>query len=225
MRKSRVFGVLLAGGCALLTLYLSSGIKIIGDQEVFGRVLASYFSDTGAKNSVAAIYLNYRVFDTIFEALMLLVSVMGVIHFSRYDHEPTPSSRSKLASQSTISGSKNSIAVVVPLIIMLSAYLIINGHNTPGGGFQGGAALSSAFICVYLVRPDKMINFYAYEKIEKILFIFIVLFALSFAASNLYYKYNEFNVVYLVVMNLLIGLKVFCGLSIIFYRFVHYEDT
>jgi multicomponent Na+:H+ antiporter subunit B len=38
--------------------------------------------DTGATNAVTAIYLNYRVFDTFFETLMLILSVMAVIYLS-----------------------------------------------------------------------------------------------------------------------------------------------
>lgn len=58
--------------------------------SVLPRTLADYyrlffFRDTGAANAVASIYLNYRVFDTIFEALLLLVSIIGIIHFSRHE--------------------------------------------------------------------------------------------------------------------------------------------
>lgn len=45
--------------------------------------LANYEEDTGAGNAVAAIYLNYRVYDTFFEALLLLVAIVGIIHFFR----------------------------------------------------------------------------------------------------------------------------------------------
>lgn len=45
----------------------------------------NFFMDTGASNAVTAIYLNYRVFDTIFEALLLLVSIIGIIYFSRHE--------------------------------------------------------------------------------------------------------------------------------------------
>lgn len=41
--------------------------------------------DTGADNSVTAIYLNYRLFDTLFETLLLLISVIGIIYFSRHE--------------------------------------------------------------------------------------------------------------------------------------------
>jgi len=47
-----------------------------------------YAADTGAENIVAAIYLNYRVFDSMLETLMLLVSVLAVVALSwRREHE------------------------------------------------------------------------------------------------------------------------------------------
>ncbi|TVR58426.1 MAG: hypothetical protein EA426_09915 [Spirochaetaceae bacterium] len=51
------------------------------DLHVYYR--ENFYSDTGAENAVAAIYLNYRMYDTIFEALILLVSIIGMIHFFR----------------------------------------------------------------------------------------------------------------------------------------------
>lgn len=44
--------------------------------------LENFEKDTFTENTVASIYLNYRVFDSIFETLILLVSVTGVINFS-----------------------------------------------------------------------------------------------------------------------------------------------
>ena len=54
--------------------------------ETAGYPLSQYYlenfqSDTGARNAVAAIYLNYRMYDTVFEALMLFVSIIAMIHF------------------------------------------------------------------------------------------------------------------------------------------------
>ena len=48
-------------------------------------------SETGARNAVAAIYLDYRVFDTILESLLLLISIIAVLHFTQREdqhHEP-----------------------------------------------------------------------------------------------------------------------------------------
>ena len=46
-------------------------------------ILKNHVKDTGANNAVSAIYLNYRLWDTLFEALVLLVSAVAVISFSR----------------------------------------------------------------------------------------------------------------------------------------------
>ncbi len=225
MKRTRILGFALAITAGVVTLFISSDTLAVETPRLFNMIMENYAIDTNANNSVASIYLNYRIFDTIFEALMLLVSVMGVIHFSRHDHDIMPTPKILKLPTEIKNRSLNGTAFIIPIIIMLGFYIIINGHNSPGGGFQGGAALSAAFICVYLVRPKKVINFYAYERLEKILFLLIAILALTFAVSNLYFSYTEFNIIYLMIMNLLIGLKVFCGLTIVFYRFVHYEDT
>lgn len=55
--------------------------------EVADYIKNNFTKDTGAKNAVTAIYLNYRVYDTLFETLTLLVSIIGVIHFSKHEGE------------------------------------------------------------------------------------------------------------------------------------------
>lgn len=51
--------------------------------EISDYYLGNFASDTGAGNAVAAIYLNYRMYDTIFEALILLASIIAMLHFFR----------------------------------------------------------------------------------------------------------------------------------------------
>jgi multicomponent Na+:H+ antiporter subunit B len=34
--------------------------------------------------------------------------------------------------------------------VLLGLYIVVHGHLTPGGGFQGGVILASAFLMVYL---------------------------------------------------------------------------
>lgn len=56
-----------------------------GAQELYHYYITHFRADTGAGNAVTAIYLNYRLFDTFFETLLLLVSVIGIIYFSRHE--------------------------------------------------------------------------------------------------------------------------------------------
>lgn len=58
---------------------------IPGSQDLFHYYMDHFAIDTGAGNAVTAIYLNYRLFDTFFETLLLLVSVIGIIYFSRHE--------------------------------------------------------------------------------------------------------------------------------------------
>ena len=118
----------------------------------------------------------------------------------------------------------DSMSFLMPVILMMGIYLILNGHNSPGGGFQGGAMLCAALICRYLVWPEKEICLNKYQRIEKGLFVLLAITAVIFAVSGLYLRHIWLNPAYLILMNALIGMKVFCGLSIVFIRFVHYED-
>ncbi|WP_432402961.1 hydrogen gas-evolving membrane-bound hydrogenase subunit E [Wukongibacter sp. M2B1] len=45
------------------------------------------FLETGSENIVSAIYLDYRLFDSIFEASILLIVVTGIIFISKRDDE------------------------------------------------------------------------------------------------------------------------------------------
>ncbi len=40
------------------------------------------YEETKVRNLVSAIYLNYRVFDTIFETILLAISVTAVVYFA-----------------------------------------------------------------------------------------------------------------------------------------------
>jgi multisubunit Na+/H+ antiporter MnhB subunit len=84
-----------------LILTLSSFLVLMvthpGDEPASATdyYLANYEEDTGAGNAVAAIYLNYRVYDTFFEALLLLVAIVGIIHFFRLRPKPQQETQPK----------------------------------------------------------------------------------------------------------------------------------
>ena len=40
--------------------------------------------------------------------------------------------------------------LVLPIIITLGLYIIIHGHLSPGGGFQGGVLVAGAFAILYV---------------------------------------------------------------------------
>ncbi len=44
---------------------------------------------------------------------------------------------------------------LAPLILLLGVYVFVNGHLTPGGGFQGGAIIASGVLLLLLADPLK----------------------------------------------------------------------
>ena len=108
-----------------------------------------------------------------------------------------------------------------PMIIVFGFYIIINGHNSPGGGFQGGAVLSTVFITRYLVYPRANFSMKSFQLIEKIIFLCILGIPIFYIFNGLFYP--TLHNLYYIIMNLLIGIKVCCGLTVIFFRFVFYE--
>lgn len=213
-------------GIAVVIFHFTNYSETIGAplMEFFTR---NFYAETGARNAVAGIYLNYRMFDTLFEALMLMVSVMEVInvswankHMEEYRFQPDYINRKK-NSEIII----RMVGIVYPFVVLIGLYVILNGHVSPGGGFQGGTILATALITRYLVYPNFDINLDFIEVIEKIIFIFILLVPVVYVFIGLLPTNDFLNETYMVIMNSLIGMKVFCGLSIIFYRFVFFEGA
>ncbi len=116
------------------------------------------------------------------------------------------------------------LVIVIPFFILTGIYIILNGHISPGGGFQGGAVLASVFMCKYLISPLKDISLDIFHALEKVILLFIILISLSFMTLGFKFLNLISNQSYLLIMNLLIGIKVACGMTIIFYRFIFYED-
>ncbi|GKX32179.1 hypothetical protein SH1V18_46590 [Vallitalea longa] len=60
-------------------------VPLDNSTEVLNYYVDNSLDETGSVNVVTSIYLNYRVFDTIFETLLLLISIIGIIYFSRHE--------------------------------------------------------------------------------------------------------------------------------------------
>jgi multicomponent Na+:H+ antiporter subunit B len=116
------------------------------------------------------------------------------------------------------------IQLLYPFILLFGFYIILNGHKTPGGGFQGGAILSAVFITRYLAIPANDMKIDVLKTIEKLFFLVIVLLPVLYLFLRFNFRYPFLNEYYLIILNILIGIKVWSGLSIIFFRFVFYES-
>lgn len=117
-------------------------------------------ADLGAANIVTAIVVTYRGLDTLGEVtvLFLAATIVGLVlardsHAERRPRAPV----GELLTTGT--------RFLVPLILLLGVYVFVNGHLTPGGGFQGGAIVASGVLLTLLADP---LRHFAHQMISVI---------------------------------------------------------
>jgi multicomponent Na+:H+ antiporter subunit B len=187
------------------------------------RYVSSFAREIGGENAVTAIYLGYRMYDTLLEALMLLVSIVAVVHLSRHEDTVVTDEKPSGVSDSNIVGL--AIRIICPVLLLVSVYLVANGHISPGGGFHGGVVAAAFFVCRYMIygisdmRIDKVV------VTEKLVYSGIILFSVYFIFLGAHDYLPIPQSIYLTTMNLLLGIKVACGFFIIFYRFIAFERS
>lgn len=71
----------------LYIMFLSDSSLKSESFELAEYYISNAYTDTGAPNAVTSIYLFYRYYDTIFEALMLMFSIVGIIYMSVHEEE------------------------------------------------------------------------------------------------------------------------------------------
>ncbi|MBU5626246.1 hypothetical protein KQI82_04830 [Oscillibacter sp. MSJ-2] len=106
--------------------------------------------ETGATNAVTGMILNYRGFDTFGESCVLFLAVNCVIMLLRRDDEENSirlrGKRECIEEAPADLILQQAARLMIPLIVLFGAYVLLNGHSSPGGGFSGGTILGGALI-------------------------------------------------------------------------------
>jgi len=163
IKNTIIFVIVLAFGFIFFSLFLDFN----GSEELKG--IGKYYAENGADevgaaNLVTAIVVTYRGLDTLGEVsiLFLAAAIIGfVLSLSSSNNEDR-----KFRKASEIL--KTTSVVLVPIIFVFGAYVFINGHLTPGGGFQGGAIIASGVLLLFLADPKRKINHKLIQWVEAI---------------------------------------------------------
>ena len=140
--------------------------------EVVRRYTEQGGRETGAQNIVAGMILDYRAFDTFGESAVLFTAAVSVLMLLRASGKsgggPSEAIVSDNLGRTLLQRGPpcqgDSILSVVaslsiPAISLLGCTVVINGHISPGGGFAGGAILSTALILCA--------NAYGFERVHR----------------------------------------------------------
>lgn len=177
------------------------------NNEVSARYIESGLQETGAVNIVTGMILDYRAFDTLGESSVLFTAAMVVMLLLRLDADSEAFSplaryvrRSPHADtfyephQDMIM--QKTAKILVPIVLLLGIYVVLNGHLSPGGGFSGGAIMGAALmIYVTAYGFDSIRRFFTYKTYQRI----VLLALLTYAGSKCYSFYTGANGIHSVI--------------------------
>jgi len=221
-------------------VYTASVLPPFGDpsnptnNEVPRKFIEEGIQDTGALNVVASMLFDYRAFDTLGEACVLIAAVCAVLILLRYDgplHTFHAFVREFEKPRQDII-LKYVAFLLVGMIMIFGFYVILNGHLTPGGGFSGGAILGASLVLYVSVfgttNSFKFLNYKTCGRILSIsLLFYIVVKGYSFFSGANNIKIDiplgtpgaMFSAGLIMPLNTAVGLIVACSMYMIFILF------
>lgn len=150
-----MFAIAGPGLGAVLVLGLR-GLPAFGDYHgVYGRVVNGVTLATRhATDIVTALNFDIRAFDTLGEEFILFAAVAGVALLLRHMRDEDDTSKARGTDDHRFADASDALRVLslvlVPVLIALGIYIVLHGHLTPGGGFQGGLALAAGPLAIVL---------------------------------------------------------------------------
>ncbi|MDD5388907.1 MAG: MnhB domain-containing protein [Gallionellaceae bacterium] len=161
---TRYGALLFAAGFAFLLFVLFTSQPLGAPTMLAGQAVLNEAAGTvGAANIVTAVVLAYRGIDTLGELSILFAAatavglVLGRSHGKQASGEATEPGGFILRAGSDL---------LFPLLLVVGFYIIVHGHLTPGGGFQGGVVLAAAFVLPVLARPSETVSHAAMAWVE-----------------------------------------------------------
>ena len=180
-----------------LLLYTVAALPAFGDpnhpinNEVSARYIEKGLQETGAVNIVTGMILDYRAFDTLGESSVLFTAAMVVLFLLRRDKdsaryselaktmERNPHADTYYEPKSDVILQKTA-TILVPIVLLLGVYVVLNGHLSPGGGFSGGAIMGAGLILYVMAFGfEKTRRFFTYKTYQRIVLVALLTYALS----------------------------------------------
>ena len=148
-----------AGAVPLLALLGGAVVELPAAGDGASRygdlLIASAGPERHVTDVVSGINFDYRACDTLGEELILFTSVMGVALLLRRAAEaPTGGDRDDQRPRRRVPPTSDAVRALglalVGFTVTFGLYVITHGQLTPGGGFQGGVIVATAWLVLYL---------------------------------------------------------------------------
>ena len=164
----RLFILMILALMALIFIQLASNYTENSSLSKLGRYYVEEGpQELGAANLVTAVVVTYRGLDTLGEVTVLFISAAGVglllrrtrrkddkEDLERGDRAEEAAGTHKPASEIVTTATQ----LLLPMVMLFGIYVFLNGHLSPGGGFQGGAIIASGTMFLLLALPQSHIS-------------------------------------------------------------------
>jgi len=149
IRRDAVIAVLSGVGIALFTYAVMSRDY----DTIAGYFLANSLTEGGGHNVVNVILVDFRGYDTFGEISVLALAALGVYALLQGMRLP-PAVSSPIASGRIAHAQllQTVTRLLLPMTLMFGIYILLRGHNAPGGGFIAGLIIASALMTQYLAQ-------------------------------------------------------------------------
>ena len=111
--------------------------------QTAGNALLKLNATEGVANAVTTVVVFFRGFDTLGEIAVLFIASLGIglmLHSN---------SRCNIKAESNFM-LQTASRLLFPIIMLFGTYVMIYGHLSPGGGFQGGVIIASGVLLLLI---------------------------------------------------------------------------
>lgn len=156
-RKLRDAAISVVAGLGAGGLIYALMVRDFAFPTISGYHLANSYKGGGGTNVVNVILVDFRGFDTFGEIIVL--GIAALVIFALAESVLSSNVRAYLLNRKPHwpqSGDAHPLMMVVvtrvmmPIALMVGAYIFFRGHNQPGGGFIAGLVVAIAFLMQYM---------------------------------------------------------------------------
>ncbi|HEY9189873.1 MAG TPA: MnhB domain-containing protein [Sulfurovum sp.] len=145
MKRKFLHTLIYSGALLVFMLLCGTLLSLETFDPVIDQQITAHLQDSGVSHEVTAVLLNFRALDTLLEVGVVLLALIAIYTLDpHFRHRPH-------SSENTITNTF--VALLFPLIVLCSFYLLYSGSYQSGGAFAAAALLAGGIIIVRLVKP------------------------------------------------------------------------
>ncbi|MBK1721050.1 hydrogen gas-evolving membrane-bound hydrogenase subunit E [Thiocystis violacea] len=157
VRAKTLMLVLLCGWLFAAHLGILFQYGLDGQTASVGDALLARNAETASANAVTSVVVSYRGFDTLGEVTVLFLAATGIgLLFGARQRAGAEGAETPISDPNEML--MTGVRLLFPVLVLLGVYVVVHGHLSPGGGFQGGVIIATAFFLRMLADRTFVLN-------------------------------------------------------------------